>query len=300
MTSTAYVRIKVGRLRLLPASSLFWVDATILRRFTQFSTSGTFSSERGYFLMYPPSSSMFASVRRHFGEPQVRDEILVTIPSEAEGAEPVRLTATEAHEALYGPGADPQFAAAVWKGVLRNASADLTPHGTGKLLAIWLALPRLTGTVHRVSSRLRADRSDVEAEMALAILEELASPDAATHLCDSSLIRAARTRAWDFARAGLRERPSTQVEHITEEHALTASGGEADASAGDQGLDVRVDRPDGPDGLRFRVRPEHLRKGALADVDDGAKDRSIRNSSRERRPKRRGGIRPARPAGRKS
>ncbi|RLV09824.1 hypothetical protein CTZ27_00710 [Streptomyces griseocarneus] len=254
--------------------------------------------------MYPPSSSAFASVGRHFDGPRVGDAVLVTVSTDAEGAEPVRLTATETHKALYGPDSDPQFAAAVWKEVLRTAPSDLAPHGTGKLLTIWLALPRLTGTVHRVCTRLRADRSDVEAEMVLALLEELAAPDAASHLSDSSLIHAARTRAWRFARDGLRELPSAQVERIAEDRALTASDGEADTPA-EEGLDVRVDRPDGPDGLRaplrFRVRLEHLRKGASVDTDDGTWDRSTRHGPRKkRRSGCRVGTRPVRPAGRRS
>ncbi|WDO05706.1 hypothetical protein ME763_08545 [Streptomyces murinus] len=251
--------------------------------------------------MYPLSSSVFASVRRHFDDPRIADAVLVTVPVDAERAEPVRLTATEAHEALYGQGSDPRFAAAVWQKVLRTALRDLAPQGTGKLLVIWLALPRLTGTVHRVCTRLRADRSDVEAEMVLALLEELAAPDFASRLCDSSLIHAARARAWHFAREKLRELPSNAVERIAQDRALTASGAEADAPAEDV-LDVRVERPDGLCApLRFRVRPEHLRKSAFADIDDGTRDRSTHPDSwKKRRPGRHAGTRPVRPAGRRS
>ncbi|MFE3093768.1 hypothetical protein ACFXG1_08055 [Streptomyces sp. NPDC059248] len=253
--------------------------------------------------MYSSITSMFASVRRHFDDPRVRDVVLVTVPSGTEGAEPVRLTAAETHEALYGPNSDPQFAAAVWREVLRTAPSDLSPHGTGKLLAIWLTLPRLTGTVYRVCTRLRADRSDVEAEMVLALLEELAAPDAANRLSDSSLIRAARTRAWLFARGGLRELPSTQVERIAQDHALTASDEETDTQA-EEGLDVQVNRPDGPDGLRaplrFRVRPEHLRKGVFAGINDGGRGRSTHGGRwRKRRSGCLVGTRRTRPAGRR-
>ncbi|WP_344122166.1 hypothetical protein [Streptomyces blastmyceticus] len=240
-------------------------------------------------------------MRRHFDDPRVGDAVLMTVPTDTEGVEPVRLTAAETHEALYGQGSDPQFAATVWKEVLSTALSDLAPHGTGKLPVIWLALPRLTGTVHRVCTRLRADRSDVEAEMVLALLEELAAPDAASRLSDSSLIHAARTRAWRFARDGLRDLPSTQVERIAQARAFTASDGEADTPA-EEGLDVRVDRPDGPGGLRaplrFRVRPEHLRKGVLADTDDGTRDRSTCHGPlKNRRSGRRVGTRPVRPVG---
>lgn len=244
---------------------------------------------------------MFTSVRRHFDELRADGAVLVTVPADSGGAEPVRLTAAETQHALYGPDSDPQFAAAVWKEVLRSALSDRTPHGTGKLLMIWLALPRLTGTVYRVCTRLRADRSDVEAEMVLALLEELAAPDAASSLCDSSLIHAARTRAWHFARDGLRELPSTQVEHIAQDHVLTATDGEADAPV-EVCLDVQVDRPDSLDGLRaplrFRVHPEHLRKGSF--TDEGAMDRSTRHRPRKRRSGQCAGTRPVRPSGRRA
>ncbi|KAB7844430.1 hypothetical protein [Streptomyces mobaraensis] len=254
--------------------------------------------------MYPPSSSAFASVRRHFDELRVGDPILVVVPTGIEGAKPVRLTAAEAYEALYSPDRDPQFASAVWKEAIRSALSNLDAHGTGKLLVIWLALPRLIGTVHRICGRLRADRLDVEAEMILALLEELAAPDAESRLSDSSLIHAARTRAWRFARDGLQELPSIQVERIAHDRAPITPDGEADAPA-EEGLDVRVDRPDGPDGLcaplRFRVRPEHLRTGAIADTDDGTWDRSTHHRPRKkRRPGCRVDARTVRPARRRA
>ncbi|MFE5828792.1 hypothetical protein ACFQ8W_00745 [Streptomyces sp. NPDC056508] len=247
---------------------------------------------------------MFASVRRYFDDPRVGDTVLVTVPVDTEEEESVRLTAAETHEALYGQDSDPQFAAAVWQEVIRIALSDLAPHGTGKLLLIWLALPRLAGTVHRVCTRLRANRSDVEAEMILALLEELAAADVPSRLSDSSLIHAALTRAWDFARDGLRELPSTLVERITEERGLTASGGEANAPAGEY-VEVQVDRPDGPDGLhaslRFKAHPEHLRKEAFADDGKEAETRSARHTPRKkRRPGRHVDTRPVRPAGRRS
>ncbi|MFD5552642.1 hypothetical protein ACFWIA_02245 [Streptomyces sp. NPDC127068] len=253
--------------------------------------------------MHPPSSSMFASVSRHFDEPRVRDAVLVTVPPDAERTEPVRLTAAEAYEALYGPDSEPQFAAAVWKEVLRTAPTDVTPHGTGKLLVIWLVLPRLTGTVQRLCMRLRAERADVEAEMVLALLEELAAPDAASRLSDSSLVHAACAKAWRFTRDGLRDLPSSQVKPTAQDRALTASDGKADAPGGES-LDVWVDRPDGPEGLRaplhFRVRPDHLCKGAFADTDDETRDRSACDGPRKRRSRRRAGTRPVRPAGRRA
>ncbi|MFE3883471.1 hypothetical protein ACFXPQ_11305 [Streptomyces lydicus] len=242
-------------------------------------------------MIHSSPASVFASVRQHFDDPRVREAVLVTVNTGATGAEPVRLTAAEAHQALYGPGADPQFSAAIWEAVLSAARSDFTPHGTGQLLVIWLALPRLSGTAHRVCRRLRADRSDVEAEMILALLEELTASDTASPLSVAALLKAARNRAWHFARAGLREIASTQVEHITQEHALTPVGETADISTSRRGLDVRVNRPDGPDGLRaplrFRVHPE---QDALANAEEGTEVRTTNHCILRRRHKRRLGT----------
>ncbi|MER5771057.1 hypothetical protein [Streptomyces sp. NPDC001985] len=230
----------------------------------------------------------------------MKEAVRVIIAHETERAEPVRLTAAEAHEALYGPGADPRHSAAIWQAVLSAARADLTPHGDSRLLVIWLMLPRLTGTVHRVCRRLGADRCDVEAEMALALLEELTEPGNTTHSCAAPLAKAARVRAWRLARGGWREFPSTRVEHIARNCALTHEEESADASASQGGLDIRVDRPDGPDGprasLRFRVRSEHLRADALAKGGDGTRGRVEGRCVRTRRARRRVGTLPIRPA----
>ncbi len=136
--------------------------------------------------------------------------------------------------------------------------------------------------------------------MVLALLEKLVAPDAASRLSGSSPAHAARARAWHFARDCLRELPSTRVEHLTQEHALTLSDWEADAPT-EKGLDIRVNRPDGPDGLhaplRFRVHPGHLCKDAFADTDAEPKDRSTHHRPwKKRRFRRHAGTRPARPA----
>ncbi|MEV7286099.1 hypothetical protein AB0O01_16255 [Streptomyces sp. NPDC093252] len=233
---------------------------------------------------------MFTAVRQHFDDLHTNETAPVILgrrANESEGGEPVRLTAAEAYEALYGPDRDPRLSATVWDAVLSTARADRSPDGTGKLLLIWLAAPRLTGTVRRICGRLRVDRSDVESEMVLALLEALeeqagqeeaarsAHWGAMTGLAVGPLLRAARTRAWRFARAGLRETPSTQVERLSEDRALTpAAADTAEIDTARDGLDVRVDRPDGPDGLRaslrFRVRPEQLRAEALTPTQEEA------------------------------
>ncbi|MFF0335600.1 hypothetical protein ACFYUM_23850 [Streptomyces fimicarius] len=255
----------------------------------------------------PHGTSAFASVRRHFDHPRIKDAIALTITVNAEAdetpAEPVRLTVAAAHEALYGPDSDPRLSAAIWEAALAAAQADATSHGTAKLLAIRLSLPMLSGTVHRVCGRLRADRSDVESEMILAFLGELAASEPTAPLHITPLIKAARTRAWRFAREGLREIPSTQVERVSQDRALTPAG-TTESGSSPEVLDVQVDRPDGPEGLRaplrFRVRPEHLREEALTVTPGGAAVRPpTYRPRRRRRSRHRVGTLPIRPSARR-
>ncbi|MDF9807408.1 hypothetical protein M2436_005955 [Streptomyces sp. HB372] len=272
---------------------------TATARLSSSGARGLHWAKEGYFMIGFHGTSAFASVRRHFDHPRIKDAIALTITMNAEAdattAEPVQLTVTAAHEALYGPDSDPRLSAAIWEATLAAAQADTTPHGTAKLLAIRLALPMLSGTVHRVCGRLRADRSDVESEMILALLGELAASEPATPLGITPLIKAARTRAWRFAREGLREIPSTQVERVSQDRALAAAG-TTESGSSPEVLDVQVDRPDGPEGLRaplrFRVRPEHLREEALTATPGGTAIRP----RRRRRSRHRVGTLPIRPA----
>ncbi|RPK56828.1 hypothetical protein EES43_23690 [Streptomyces sp. ADI96-02] len=251
-------------------------------------------------MIYAPYTSAFASVRQHFDNPRIKDAPVLAVTADADAAGPVQLTATAAHTALYGPETDPRLSAAIWDAALAAARADATSDGTAKLLVILLALPMLSGTVHRICGRLRADRSDVEAEMILTLLSELAALDPAPPLSITPLVKAARNRAWNFAREGLREIPSTQVERISQDRALVPAARTTDDVPPQQALDVQVDRPDGPEGLRaplrFRVRPEHVREEALVPAAGGATACCPRSRRRSRR---RVGTLPIRPFARR-
>ncbi|MER8231451.1 hypothetical protein [Streptomyces sp. NPDC094049] len=253
-------------------------------------------------MTYAPSASVFTSVRQHFANPRIKDQALVKLPAGASGAQPVELTPDEAHDALYGPDSTPQLSDAVWAATLSAARTESTPQGTARLLVLWLALPQLAHTAHRISGRMRAELDDVESEMAMAVFEELASSQSATPGSVSPLLKAARNRAWAYARSGLREIPSTRVERITEEQAVRSVYDAPEPSESPQELDVRVDRVDGPEGLRaslrFRVRTEHLRGSVLADAcdEDGANPPC--RGPRRRRSGRRVGTLPIRPTAR--
>ncbi|MFF5438458.1 hypothetical protein [Streptomyces achromogenes] len=251
-------------------------------------------------MLYQPSTSVFSSVRQYFGDARIEEEVLVATELDTNAARPARLTPAEAYEALYGPGTDARLSTAIWDAVLSAARADLAPHGTARLLVVWLALPRLAGTVHRICRRLHADQSDVEAEMVLALLEELSAPGC--YLSADGLIQAARARAWHFARVGLRETASAQVEHIAQDRALSAAE-RTDGSARQEAMEVRVDRPEGPGGLRaslcFRVARERLRDDVFAGLEDGTRGLEADRRPRKRRSRRRVGTLQLRPVARR-
>lgn len=241
-------------------------------------------------MAYPTSRGAFAAVIHHFENPHVKEEVLLTVDTEGND-EPIRLSPPEAREALYGPDAAPELATAVWKATLRAACAEATPHGPWQLLAIWLALPRLTGTAYRICGRLRVDRSDVESEMVLALLEELRTVDPESPLSAQTLIRAACGGGWRFARAALREAPSTHLENIAEGDHRALTGGTAESLARQADFELEVTRPEGAAGLnaslRFRVSTAQLEEEVLRSLTDHLGSHKVvsrtKHSGRKRR-----------------
>ncbi|MGW6304775.1 hypothetical protein ACWFRQ_06750 [Streptomyces niveus] len=168
-------------------------------------------------MAYPMSRGAFAAVIRHFENPHFTEGVLLTVTTDRND-EPIQLSPPEAREALYGPNTDTQVATAVWQQTLRAASAEATTQGPWQLLAIWLALPRLSGTAYRICQRLHVDRSDVEAEMVLALLEGLRTMDPESPCSVDALIRTACGSGWHFARAVVREAaPFSYLEDIAED-----------------------------------------------------------------------------------
>ncbi|GAA3747400.1 hypothetical protein [Streptomyces tremellae] len=84
--------------------------------------------------------------------------------------------------------------------------------------------------------------------MMLALLEEIPSVDLPGELAAPSLIRAARSAGWRYARARRRERPADWLENVAD----SAGDGFEDtvAEEAEHWLGVVVPRPAGPDGLR--------------------------------------------------
>ncbi|MFH8220619.1 hypothetical protein ACH4C2_20040 [Streptomyces sp. NPDC018057] len=209
---------------------------------------------------------LFAAVTRHFENPRAAEDVRLCV-STRESEAPVPLSPAEAREALYGPAAVPALAASIWQEALGAARAETAPNGPCQLLAIWLALPQLTGTVRRISTRLGLERSDVESEMALALLEGLRSGEHGPPPPVRAWLGAARSSAWRLARAGLREIPSTLLEDIAADGDPTGPDGPAADPGEREDLALEVLRPEravphAP--LRFRIASEQLRQGVLS------------------------------------
>ncbi len=193
----------------------------------------------------PLSRGAFAAVIRHFENPHFNEGVLPTATTEKNG-EPIQSCPPGAHDALYGPNADAQIATTVWQQTLRAAGAEVTLQGPWQLLAIWLAPPRLSGTAYRICDRVHIDRSGVEAEMALALLEELRTMDPESPCPVEALIRTACGSGWHFARAAAREAaPSAYLEEIAGEDHRAMTGRLTDHSAPHTDFEPEVIRPGG-------------------------------------------------------
>ncbi|EYT83333.1 hypothetical protein CF54_08055 [Streptomyces sp. Tu 6176] len=208
---------------------------------------------------------LFAAVTRHFENPRAAEEARLCVRTE-EGEAPVPLSPAEAREALYGPAAVPALASSIWQEALGAARAETAPGGPWRLLVIWLALPQLTGTVWRISTRLGVDRSDVESEMALALLEGLRSGESGSPPPLRAWLGAARSSGWRLARAGLREIPCTLPENIADDDEQTAPDGPAADPCGREDFALEILRPERAElhaPLRFRIASQQARKEVL-------------------------------------
>ncbi|MFI8432512.1 hypothetical protein ACIGJO_01970 [Streptomyces sp. NPDC079020] len=218
-------------------------------------------------LLHP--GGVFAAVTSHFADPRNAEDVRLTIGPERA---PLPLSPSEAHDALHGPDADPVLSAAIWREVIRAAQGGADPRGKWQLLLIWLLLPRLGGTVYRVSVRLRANRADLESEMVLALLEALEEQDPEFPGAADALASSARGSAWRYARSARRAVPVGHIESIAREDGHPGSADEDGAEdCAPFDWELEVSPPDGPDGFsapwRITVtaaQVEQARLGALA------------------------------------
>lgn len=219
------------------------------------------------------TSSVFAAVSRRFDDPGTTEAIRLTVVTDS--TTPLVLTPGQAREALYGPDRDPTLVTPIWQAVVRAAAAEHGPAGMGRLLLVWLALPRLNGTAARISRRLRADRADLEAEMVLALLEGLQGCEQPPADSVDGLLKAVCSRAWRLARSGAREFADDTLERLSDSRGVPCDGPQITERV--RPRQVEVTRHEQVGGLRahlrFTVSPESVGRRALAALTESAEGR---------------------------
>ncbi|MGW1836042.1 hypothetical protein [Streptomyces sp. NPDC002067] len=153
---------------------------------------------------YTPWSGLFGAVERWFADER-------NGPWQPLDGGDGPLTPGEARAVLYDRSANAAVRAELWRQVAARARADADGNGW-RLVAVWLALPGLRGTVFKVSRRFRADRQDLASELVTGFLTALAEVGPATADPGDVLLRAVCGQAWDLARRTLRERPVEDVD----------------------------------------------------------------------------------------
>lgn len=168
------------------------------------------------------------------------------------GGGTAHLDLPQAHAALWERPTGSELRHEIWRQAVALAQHDALAAAIGSTdvtgwveAVVWLALPRLRKVVRQASGRLRADRRDLESELMLAIVEQLAEispddPDVGGRL----LLFAAR-RGWAFARGPADERPTEDVAAVAD-----ARG----ARTTDAVWELVITPPDGTDGLAAPVR----------------------------------------------
>lgn len=186
------------------------------------------------------------------------------------GRRTVQLSPEESREALYGPRHDEALRTAVWRQAVTDARREPEGgDGTGRLLVVWLALPGLYRNLHRILSRLKVERADLEAEAVLALLAALDAADPDSPDLGSGMIKEAVNRMWAYANHVRREVPVVDIAAFAEARNATAPPEEQPRPA--EGWELHLTPPPRHDGLaatlhfaESRTRREGERLGALA------------------------------------
>ncbi|MEU7226772.1 hypothetical protein [Streptomyces chrestomyceticus] len=247
------------------------------------------------------TNGVFDAVKRHFADPRIAEHLRLSLSSEHT---PVSLSPSEAHEALHGTESDPALGAAVWREVIGAAKAETEPQGPWRMLLVWLATPRLNGTAHRITSRLKASRPDIEAEMVLALLETLQTVEPDSPFAAEILIKAARSRAWRFARPSLFLLPVRHIENIAREDDHPGADDQPEAEIPDpREWELEFAPPNSPGGLRaplrFPVSAAQLEGERLGVLAGRLGLQDIVHQARRGRPRRRVGTLTLRPGGKR-
>ncbi|GAA2719407.1 MULTISPECIES: hypothetical protein [Streptomyces] len=139
----------------------------------------------------------FDNIETHVLELQTSPDLHLALPGLAR---PLRLSPAEARNALYRVPGDEDLRNSIWSSTIARARREGDARSDWQLFVTWLAIPALRRTVYQVSSRLGSERAEVEAEVLVALLEELQTVAPDQPNCGQTLLQAVRTRAWRAAR----------------------------------------------------------------------------------------------------
>ncbi|MFC0845004.1 hypothetical protein ACFH04_14960 [Streptomyces noboritoensis] len=187
------------------------------------------------------------------------------------GERTVRLSPQDAREALYGLPVDAALRRAVWRQAAVEAQREKPGSGDGtwRLFAVWLAIPGLYRNLHRITRYLGADRTDLEAEAVLALLEAFEAVDPESPDAGGRVVKDAVNRMWDYATRTCLEVPVVDIAAVSA--ARNGVAGSDGAVLPTEGWELHITPPPLSDGLattlRFtdsRSRKEGERLGALA------------------------------------
>ncbi|MEF3117860.1 hypothetical protein [Streptomyces chrestomyceticus] len=187
------------------------------------------------------------------------------------GDRTLRLSPQAARDALYGPDADRALCQAVWRQATSEAQLEKSRHEGEKwrLFAIWLGLPGLYRTIHRITRYLSADRADLEAAAVLALLEALDTTDPESPDIGGQVLKSAANQLWDYAHRARREVPVVDITAVAAARE-TETPPETETLTTD-GWELHITPPPRDEGLtatlRFTASQEQRegeRLGALA------------------------------------
>ncbi|WP_157851442.1 hypothetical protein [Streptomyces monomycini] len=187
------------------------------------------------------------------------------------GKQTLRMTPEAARKALYEPGTDGALRNAVWCQAISEAQREKSRResDTWRLLAVWLGLPGLYRTIHRIERRLAADRADLEGEAVLALLEALDTTDPESADAGSRLVKTAVNQLWAYASRSRREVPVVDIAAVAAAYQARIPLETEPVTA--EGWELHITPPPRDEGLaatlRFtesRVQREGERLGALA------------------------------------
>ncbi|QHC29960.1 hypothetical protein [Streptomyces sp. HF10] len=183
---------------------------------------------------------------------------------------PARISALAARRALYGRSADPQLREEIWREAIGAAQRDTDAAGADRLLALWLALPAMRGTLYRIAIRWPIDRRELESESLFALLGVLADVDLHAQEVGLALLRPAGNQVWAFAQARIRERPVADVAALAAARLAVEVPAESPVGDWRDGWELQVSPPARSDGLsatvRFSVSPERLESFRLGEL----------------------------------